>query len=71
MTVTLQNNKDIILIRRDWWQGKAKFLEPEDLGWWYTVTKAVKFRECEVCQRKRGDDLDEERQQLGFQTPKP
>ena len=50
MTATLQNNEDIILIPRDWWLDKARSLEPEELGWWYTVTKAVKFRECEVCQ---------------------
>jgi hypothetical protein len=61
MTVTLQSNKDIILIPRDWWQDETKSLEPEDPGWWYTVTKSVKFRECEVCQWRRGDDLDEEK----------
>ena len=60
MTATLRDKKDIILIPRDWWLDKAESLEPEDLGWWYTVTKAVKFRECKVCQRRRGDDLDEE-----------
>ena len=60
MTAALQSTKDIILLTRDWWSDKTESLEPEDPGWWYTVTKTVKFRECEVCKRRRGDDLDEE-----------
>jgi hypothetical protein len=35
-------------------------LEPEDLGWWYTVNKSVKFWKCKVCKQQRGDDLDKE-----------
>jgi hypothetical protein len=35
-------------------------MEPEDQGWWYTVTESVKFRVCEVCTDRRGNDLDEE-----------
>ena len=31
MTATLQRDKDIILIPRDWWKDKAESLEPEDL----------------------------------------
>jgi hypothetical protein len=42
MTTTLQRDKDIILIPRDWWKDKAESLEPVDLGWWYTVNKVVK-----------------------------
>jgi hypothetical protein len=60
MTTMLQRDKDIILILRDWWQDKAGSLEPEDLGWWYTVNEPVKFRECSLCIKRRGDDLDEE-----------
>ncbi len=33
---------------------------PEDLEWWYTVNEPVKFRECRLCIKRRGDDLDEE-----------
>ena len=39
---------------------QGRVLEPEDLGWWYTVSKAVKFRKCKVCKQRRRDDLDEE-----------
>jgi hypothetical protein len=60
MATMLQRDKDIILIPRDWWQDKAGSLEPEDPGWWYTVNEPVKFRECRVCIKRRGDDLDEE-----------
>ncbi len=35
-------------------------MEPEDPGWWYTVNEPVKFRECRLCIKRRGDDLDEE-----------
>ena len=41
MTATLQRDKDIILIPRDWWKDEAKSLGPGDLGWWYTVNKAT------------------------------
>jgi hypothetical protein len=60
MTTILHRDKDIILIPRDWWQDKAGSLEPEDLGWWYTVNEPVKIRECRLCIKRRGDDLDEE-----------
>ena len=35
-------------------------MEPEDLGWWYTVNEPIKFRECRLCTNRRGNDLDEE-----------
>ena len=60
MTTLLRDDKDIILIPRDWWPDKVGRLEPEDRGWWYTVTEPVKFRVCKVCANRRGDDLDEE-----------
>ena len=60
LATMLQRDKDIILIPRDWWQDKAGSLEPEDLGWWYTVNEPVKFRECRLCKKRRGDDLDED-----------
>jgi hypothetical protein len=60
MVTTLRNDRDIILIPRNWWSDKTGSLEPEDRGWWYTVTEPVKFRMCEVCTDRRGDDLDEE-----------
>jgi hypothetical protein len=60
MVALLRNDKDIILIPRDWWPDKAGRLEPEDRGWWYTVTEPVKFRVCKLCVNRRGDDLDEE-----------
>ena len=60
MTATLQRDKDIILIPRDWWKDEAKSLGPGDLGWWYTVNKAVKFRTCKVYTERRGEDLEEE-----------
>jgi hypothetical protein len=60
MATMPQRDKDIILIPRDWWQDKAGSLEPEDPGWWYTVNEPVKFRECRLCIKRRGDDLDEE-----------
>ncbi len=34
MTVTLERDKDIILIPRDWWKVMTESLEPVDLGWW-------------------------------------
>jgi hypothetical protein len=37
----LHDDKDIILIPRDWWSGKAVSLEPEDRGWWYTVKEPI------------------------------
>ena len=60
MTVVLESTKDIILLPRDWWSDKTESLEPEDPGWWYTVTKAITFQECQMCERRRGDDLDKE-----------
>ena len=60
MVTTLLNDRDIILIPRNWWPDKTGSLEPEDQGWWYTVTEPVKFRVCGVCTDRRGDDLDEE-----------
>jgi hypothetical protein len=60
MTTMLQRDKDIILIPRDWWQDKTGSLESEDLGWWYTVNELVKFCECRLCMKPRGDDLDED-----------
>jgi len=60
MTAALRNNKDILLIPRAWWLNKTESLDPEDPGWWYTVTKAIRFRECRTCERRRGDDLDKE-----------
>jgi len=60
MAKQLRVDKDIILLPKDWWSDKAGQLEPEDRGWWYTVTEPVKFRECKVCTNRRGDDLDEE-----------
>jgi hypothetical protein len=60
MVPALRNDRDIILIPRNWWPNKAGSLDPEDRGWWYTVTEPVKFRVCEVCTDRRGDDLDEE-----------
>jgi hypothetical protein len=56
---TLRNDRDILLIPRNWWPDKIGSLEPEDKGWWYTVTDPVKFRVCEVCTDRRGNDLDE------------
>jgi len=58
MTAALQINKDIIPIPRRW-SDKSESLEPEDPGWWYTVPKAMTFQECQICERRRGDDLDE------------
>jgi hypothetical protein len=60
MVTILQRDEDIIIIPRDWWKDNAESLEPEDLGWWYTVNKPVKFHEYRVCTKRRGDDLDEE-----------
>jgi hypothetical protein len=57
---TLLTDRDILLIPRNWWSDKTGSLEPEDQGWWYTVTDPVKFRVCEVCTDRRGNDLDEE-----------
>jgi hypothetical protein len=53
---TQQRDKDIILIPRDWWKNKGESLELEDLGWWYTVNKAVKFPKCKVYKERRGKD---------------
>ena len=60
MVTTLRKDRDILLIPRNWWPDKTGSLEPEDRGWWYTVTEPVKFRVCEVCTDRRGDDLDKE-----------
>ncbi len=49
MVTILRNDQDILLIPRKWWPDKTGSLEPEDPGWWYTVTEPVKFRVCEVC----------------------
>ena len=59
MVTTLHTDRDILLIPRKWWPDKTGSLEPEDPGWWYTVTEPVKFRVCEVCTDRRGNDLDE------------
>jgi ribonuclease HI len=59
LVTTLRNDRDILLIPRNWWPDKIGSLEPEDKGWWYTVTEPVKFRVCEVCTDRRGNDLDE------------
>jgi hypothetical protein len=60
MVTTLRNDHDILLIPRKGWSDKTGSLEPKDPGWWYTVTEPVKFRVCEVCTDRRGNDLDEE-----------
>ena len=60
MTATLERDKDIILIPRDWWKDESESLGPGDLGWWYTVNKTVKFRTCKVYTERRGKDLEEE-----------
>jgi hypothetical protein len=60
MVTTLHNDRDILLIPRNWWSDKIGSLEPEDQGWWYTVTDPVKFRVCEVYTDRRGNDLDDE-----------
>ena len=60
MVTMLRNDQDILLIPRKWWPDRTGSLEPEDPGWWYTVTEPVKFRVCEVCTDRRGNDLDEE-----------
>ena len=60
MVTILRNDQDILLIPRKWWPDKTGSLEPEDPGWWYTVTEPVKFRVCEVCTDRRGNDLDKE-----------
>jgi hypothetical protein len=60
MVTTLCNEQDILLIPRKWWPDKTGSLEPEDPGWWYTVTEPVTFRECKVCTARRGKDLDAE-----------
>jgi hypothetical protein len=59
LVTTLRNDRDILLIPRNWWPDKIGSMEPEDKGWWYTVTEPVKFRVCEVCTDRRGNDLDE------------
>ena len=53
MVATLQRDKDIILIPRDWWKDKAESLEPEDLGWWYTVNKVIKLNPSRQVGRER------------------
>ena len=60
MVTTLRKDRDILLIPRNWWPDKTGSLEPEDRGWWYTVTEPVTFRVCEECTDRRGNDLDEE-----------
>ncbi len=60
IATTLHGDKDIILIPRDWCPDKVGSLEPEDLGWWYTINEPVKFRVCRFCMERRGDDLDKE-----------
>ena len=60
MTATLQRDKDIILIPRDWWKDETQSLGPGDLVWWYTVNKSVKFHTCKVYTERRGEDLEEE-----------
>jgi hypothetical protein len=67
MVTTLRNDRNIILIPRNWWPDKTGSLEPEDRGWWYTLTEPVKFRVCEVCTDRRGDDLDEETKSVTHQ----
>ena len=34
MVSTLERDKDIILIPRDWWKDETESLGPGDIGWW-------------------------------------
>ena len=58
MTTALQKNMDIILVPRSWWPGAGHTLEPQEMGWWYTISNATIFQECNACHKRRGDDLD-------------
>ena len=43
MIATLQKDRHIKLVPRSWWPEKTHTLEPQDPGWWYTVSEEVKF----------------------------
>jgi hypothetical protein len=72
MTPTLQRDKDIILIPREWWEEEAELLEPVDLGWWYTVNnfEIVKFHSCKVVKNGGGETLTRRRRPLSARNVK-
>ena len=49
-----------MLVPRKWWSETTHTLEPQDPGWWYTVSEEVRFQECGTCSKRMGDDLGKE-----------
>jgi hypothetical protein len=56
MAKALRNKQDIILIPKHWWQDAKDKLEPEEPGWWYTVSDVICFQECRACKKRLGKD---------------
>ena len=48
----------ILLIPKEWWPNKTHTLEPQEPGWWYVVSEVTQFRECGICPKRIGKDLD-------------
>jgi len=44
MVTSLQHRQDILLIPRDWWPALQGTLEPEEPGWWYTVSREMRYQ---------------------------
>ncbi len=49
MVTSLQHHQDILLIPRDWWSSLQGTLEPEEPGWWYTVSSDMWYQGCSSC----------------------
>ncbi len=56
MAKALKNKQDIILIPKHWWPDAKDTLEPEEPGWWYTVSDVICFQECRACKKRLGKD---------------
>ena len=46
MTREMQENHDLILLPTSSLTSSADTLDPDELGWWYSVSEPIRFREC-------------------------
>jgi hypothetical protein len=56
MIASLQHHQDILLIPKDWWPALQGTLEPEEPGWWYTVSREMRYQGCSSCKNRIGKD---------------
>ena len=53
----IRENQDLILLPANWWSVAMDTLEPNESGWWYKVCDPIRFRECEACTKRIGEDV--------------